>query len=440
MRNSSMAGFYLLFAVVFGGVGFGMFFFLMLPEILSGHFDMLFPGLIMLFAFGGVGVGMGVAFLNTIMCGIRSRRIVMLGTPGIGTFIDAHVGVTVNNTRYYKLTFSFRDNRGINHVVRTRSRYYGREIDILRNRGTFEIRYIDNHAVPTAEAFVRRGAPTQNAHVSAPTMVSCPLSVKNRKTCRYCGGESEMERSRCLFCGSSKFDIVQPPPRPTATPAHSHSHTPVRPTPTNFTPRKPMSAKTAKIIVAIVIVVMVAPFLLGFVGAIVGVVTTSVHRIGDTVRTDWFTMRVNAAWYVPDGVDGSLGGELAHTPIGHRRVFVDVTLNNFRRDYDLDMDLSADFFLRTRDDGEVRPINHGGSLDHFDQQALVGPIITSLGGQRLLVNTFMVSTGQSIRGIIAFDFPRYESFSYFVYEEWEYEEFPPYSPIRRIHLYKFRLY
>lgn len=202
-----------------------------------------------------------------------------------------------------------------------------------------------------------------------------------------------------------------------------------------------MSSKAAKAIIAIVIIVMVAPFLFGFISAMVGIsggFGVSVHRMGETIRTDWFNMRVHGVYYVISG-DDTFGGELHQTPVGHKRVLVDISLTNSRLDEDLDMDLEVDFFFETRSrDEKVRSINKGGDYTNFwDNNALVGQQITGLNNRQLFVNNFMVSKGTTVRGIIAFDYPENEPFSYFVYEEWE---FDGETAVRMKHLYKIRLY
>jgi hypothetical protein len=425
---------YFLFAVTFGGMGFGVFFLLILPEIMAGAYDMIMPGFIILFVFGGVGVGMGVAFIKTILCGIRSRNIVMNGTNGIGTFMGARVGVTVNNTKYYKLTFSFRDNRGVEHIVKTRSRYYVREVDILRERGTFEIRYIGNHAVATAEAFVRRGAPTQNAHVSAPTMISCPSATKNRKTCKYCGGESEVERSRCLFCGSHKFYPIPQVAQPTAAahmPATSHApvgaqhHAPARMTSGpmhvgNQAPQKQISSKGAKTLAIVIIAVMAAPFVLGFFAAFFGELTdgfgtgghSSGHFIGEEINTDWFRMTV-----VDVRQDNSLSSpNLPNLQFGRSRLVFEVKLNNTTFDEDIHMHLDFDFYLSTWGSGaKTRSVNERGSLH------LTVNNQTPVCSNGVFTNIFWIGRLQTLTGYVVFDIPQTNivpGWSYFAYEEY----------------------
>jgi len=209
-----------IFAMVFGiGVTVGTVWLM----IYEGNPELVFFGFIPLVIFFGSGVFLTVMGLKDIRSGIHSRKIIMTGTPGIGKFVNAQINPMVNRINY-QLIFSFHDNNGIKHTVKTNPRYNVHEIDILRKRGTFEIKYVGKHAVVTAEAFVRKGAPTLNAHVSAPTMISCPLTTRNRKTCKCCGGESEVERNRCIFCGSRKFSLTTSgTARPVATAPEEHA-------------------------------------------------------------------------------------------------------------------------------------------------------------------------------------------------------------------------
>ena len=420
-----------IFFTVFGaGVTVG-FVWLMIYE---GTPELIYMvGFIPLLIFLGPGIFLTVMGSQDVRSGIRSRKIIMTGTPGIGEFANARINPMLSNI-YYQLTFNFRDNNGIIQTVKTNPRYNKHEIDILRERRTFEIRYIGKHAVITMEAFVRRGAPTQNAHVSAPTMISCPSATKNRKTCKYCGGESEVERSRCLFCGSHKFYPISQVAQPTAAahmPATSHApvgaqhHAPARMTSGpmhvgNQAPQKQISSKGAKTLAIVIIAVMAAPFVLGFFAAFFGELTdgfgtgghSSGHFIGEEINTDWFRMTV-----VDVRQDNSLSSpNLPNLQFGRSRLVFEVKLNNTTFDEDIHMHLDFDFYLSTWGSGaKTRSVNERGSLH------LTVNNQTPVCSNGVFTNIFWIGRLQTLTGYVVFDIPQTNivpGWSYFAYEEY----------------------
>lgn len=444
---------YLIFAVAFGGMGFGVFFFLMLPEIMAGEVELLFPAFMVLLIFGGVGVGMGVAFVKTVLCGIRCRRTLMYGTDGVGTYIDSSSNMSVNNIAYYKLTFSFRDATGYEHIVKTRSRYYQNEVDILRERGTFEIKFIGNHAVPTANAFKKHGGINRpqassvavRGNSAPPVMISCSHTVKTRKTCDYCGGESEIERSRCMFCGSHRFTNIEQYTATVPTATDTHAPAPVTSVPKQWKDMTPEQqarvAKVAKIFVSVIVAMFVLPFIFAFVFGIIGAfrgnfnsptpVPTSYHTVNETVRTDWFNLKIIRVAEVRTDIAIA---NLPNASHGYKRYFVEVSLQNYRLDEVLEMNLGSDFYIETFS-AEARSINTGGGYGstYYD---CYGEPINNGTWPPLFLGTFMVSCGNTMQGVIVYDIPNSVNIWYFIYEEREYDGD---TPLDVKHIYKFSI-
>jgi hypothetical protein len=182
---------YLIFALAFGGTGFVVLVAVLLPEAFTGNYEAIFAAFFVLLLFGTVGIVTGSLFISNLLCNIRTKRTIRIGVLGEGMFIDAVSGGTVDNVEYYRIQFSFKDNDGNEHIVKSRACYYKYEVDILRRRRKFEIKWAGSYAVATRAAFL--GGTTKEDDP--------------KKTCRYCGGESDATRKRCMHCGASRFVI-----------------------------------------------------------------------------------------------------------------------------------------------------------------------------------------------------------------------------------------
>lgn len=125
-------------------------------------------------AFGAVGVGMGTAFIVLLLRDFRNAAIAINGHNSTGKFISASVGMYVNNVPKYKMTFSFLDSAGVEHIVNTGTRWNQYEIEALENMGTFDVRYMGRHATVKKESITYTNKRT-GVQSNEPVPVERPL-------------------------------------------------------------------------------------------------------------------------------------------------------------------------------------------------------------------------------------------------------------------------
>jgi hypothetical protein len=174
--------FFLMFAVIFGGVGIGVLSGLMSDGDESGLFGI--PFLL-------VGVGTGTASAVMFVRMIKARRTARLGISGVGHYLESRVGYYMNNVPMYNIRFAFVDAHGHTHEVKTPSNYRRRDADELEKMKEFPIKFRGKHAVIMRDYnFV----PQARAGQQEPRVEGV--------RCEYCGLRNHPEDKRCSACGA----------------------------------------------------------------------------------------------------------------------------------------------------------------------------------------------------------------------------------------------
>jgi len=131
--------FFVIFMIAFGGAGAGV--------IVAGSLN----GEVGLIVFGAVFFLVGMGFVVPIILHIkryrRIREVVKNGTAGIGYFESQFTSVVVNGVPKIKIRFSFTDEFGAPHVVKTLKTYSQQEASTLASMGQFKILHYKTWAV-----------------------------------------------------------------------------------------------------------------------------------------------------------------------------------------------------------------------------------------------------------------------------------------------------
>jgi hypothetical protein len=236
------------------------------------------------------------------------------------------------------------------------------------------------------------------------------MSNPTRKTCHYCGAETDINTEFCKACGSSRFTNIIPPPSPATAAAPARAGGLYAPA----APKRNPAVRIISVIVAfIVIALILGPILADIFDDLFGSrdtgPTTSNYQMNQEIHTDWFNMTVKGVEYKPVGGIGSV----SVAPLGQDLVLVEVLLDNYRFDEKLDMDLVKDFYIESSTHSKIYSKNTGGGYNN--------PLYTdTLNTADLFYERFMVSTGERLIGYIAYHVPRSAQNVRLVYEEWNY--------------------
>jgi hypothetical protein len=156
---------------------------------------------IFVIAFGGVGIGMGTAFVWMLMVSLIAGRVRLRGFDGEGYYIDSRSGIVVNGVPRYKLEFGFKTASGQDFVMKTPSKYSGWQVDALRNMGTFRIKYLGKHAIITEKiTWGARDNRKHNAQGRANLGQQMQQQPPVRKRCEFCG--AVRKDNVCGYCGN----------------------------------------------------------------------------------------------------------------------------------------------------------------------------------------------------------------------------------------------
>lgn len=133
---------YLLFGIVFSGAATAVYFFAIDPESISWGL------LIFTFLFGGVGVVFLIAFIHSIIAGVKNNKIEQFGRNGTGTYLKHKEVLSSNEVPYHRIYFSFKNDSGKIVETKTRGGGYRRyEAEAFAIMQTFPIRYLGDKAI-----------------------------------------------------------------------------------------------------------------------------------------------------------------------------------------------------------------------------------------------------------------------------------------------------
>lgn len=232
------------------------------------------------------------------------------------------------------------------------------------------------------------------------------MNNTSRKVCRYCGCETDISTSKCESCGSSNFQNVER----MAVPNQPNNQSNQRP---GFFASQSQAARPAEkknkysLLIAAVAVVAVVIIIITIIASLGGGSDTSMHSLEGTIVTDWFKMTVHEGKIIR--TKNSYCG-LEAPSSGYERVLVDITLDNYLYEEDLDINIADDFYLEAGS-SKFPAKNSGGNYSIFDRLSIDG----------MFYGRFMVSTKKQLHGYIAFDVPATAKNLRFVYIEYNFE-------------------
>ena len=204
--------------VAFGGAGGGVVAF----GIISGQFGLMAFGMVFL----AVGIGFLVAIILHIKKFRRIRMVIKNGKAGTGYFESQFTSVVVNGVPRIKIRFSFTDENGVSHVVRTLKTYTQQEASTLASMGEFKILYFKTWAVIDEDLrnLSRAAMANRNNQFGANSgfdQFGSPISNEFNNNqfnqsnnfnnapqpqfiqCRYCNSKISTANPRCKNCGAS---------------------------------------------------------------------------------------------------------------------------------------------------------------------------------------------------------------------------------------------
>jgi len=148
------------------------------------------PGIFaVIFFLGGIGCLFGVfrSFRNLKLI----RGIIKNGTEGVGYFEGSRNTVTVNDKPYFRVEFSYTDEAGVPHIVKSIRLFSRYECEGLSQKGTFKIKHYNGRAVIMGGQF----GTSRAAQVKA---------QETSEKCYYCGRKFSHDQTQCAGCGAGR--------------------------------------------------------------------------------------------------------------------------------------------------------------------------------------------------------------------------------------------
>lgn len=206
-----MGNYVLMFFALFWG---GIPTIAIVPQVISGDAPLLALPLVSIFTI--IGTILFIVGLKGVLKEKKLKKLAKTGKESIGTFITYELSHTTNHVPYYKIIFTYQNDKGEVLEVKTSGKYRGDEAEYYAQIGKFSIKFDDHDAVITQSIDYRYLQEIQSKrfdqiynmqkthygqignHIAPPA----PPQKEVFYICDYCGC-SQNKPGKCKYCGAN---------------------------------------------------------------------------------------------------------------------------------------------------------------------------------------------------------------------------------------------
>lgn len=203
-----MGYFFMFFALFWGGIPT----IVVIPEIISGNAPIMALPFVLIFTI--VGTIMFIFGLKNVLKDKRLKKLAKIGKDSMGTFITYELTHTTNGVPYFKIIFTYENDRGEVLEAKTTGKYRRDEAEYYSQIRKFSVKYDDKDAVITQNIDYRHlqeiqsksfdqfhnMQKTQYSQMTSYTPAPPPKEVFY--ICDYCGC-SQNKPGKCKYCGAN---------------------------------------------------------------------------------------------------------------------------------------------------------------------------------------------------------------------------------------------
>ena len=210
-----MGYFLMIFALFWGGLPT----FIVIPQIIIGEAPLETLPFILIFTV--IGTGMFIFGLKSVLKDRRLKKLARTGKDATGTFVTYDLTHTTNGVPYFKVVFTYENDKGEIVEAHTTGKYRSEEAEYYSHVGKFQIKYDHKDAVIVQKVdyqflhslqrekmtrgynvFQTHFDNANNHHTSIAQPIAPPPQKEVYYTCNYCGC-SQSKPGKCQYCGAS---------------------------------------------------------------------------------------------------------------------------------------------------------------------------------------------------------------------------------------------
>ena len=209
-----MGYFFMFFALFWGGLPS----FIVIPQIITGEAPLETLPFILIFTV--VGTGMFIFGLKSVLKDRRLKKLAKTGKDATGTFVTYTLTHTTNGVPYFKVVFTYENDKGEIVEAHTAGKYRTEEAEYYSHVGKFQIKYDNKDAVIVQKVdykylndfqllkMQQSGSYFQTHYDNPryPKSAQAAYGIQQQKEvfykCDYCGC-SQAKPGKCQYCGAN---------------------------------------------------------------------------------------------------------------------------------------------------------------------------------------------------------------------------------------------